>query len=106
MGHGARQAHSLERGNRHEVVSAFDTDACRSLAALIVEITVVTEPIEQRVVPPAPGTAPWAPRIIHAPPSRWPVIIPLSLLAGLALCAWLLMDRSFLNVLARLAGAP
>jgi|GEM_PF-4527397 len=58
-----------------------------------------------RSVPPLPGTAPWAPQIVYAPLPRWPVVIPLGLLLGLAACAWLLlMDRGFLSSLARLAA--
>ena len=60
---------------------------------------------EHSAPPPRPGTAPWAPQIVYAPLPRWPVIIPLCLLLGLAAGIWLLlMDRGFLPPLARLTG--
>jgi hypothetical protein len=54
--------------------------------------------------PPAPGTAPWAPQIVYAPLPRWPVIIPLSLLAALGAAIWLLMERGLLTPLAHFTG--
>jgi hypothetical protein len=100
-------AYSLEQGDRHEaVVSDFETDARDNLIALGVEITVLPAEANGHPAPPAPGTAPWAPEIVHAPRPRWPVIIPLGLLAGLVLGAWLLVDRGFLPTLGRLAGGP
>lgn len=54
--------------------------------------------------PPAPGTAPWAPQIVYAPPPRWPFIIPLGLLGALAAAIWLLMERGLLTPLAHLTG--
>jgi hypothetical protein len=100
-------AHSIEQGDRYEaVVSAFETDADENLTALIVELSVVKEVAEEarRFVPPAPGTAPWAPRIVHAPRSRWPLLIPLSLLAALAAGAWFLMERGLLPSLTQFAA--
>ena len=52
--------------------------------------------------PPAPGTAPWAPQIVYAPLPRWPVIIPLGLLAALTATAWLLMERGLLTPITHL----
>ena len=65
---------------------------------------VVKDEIGEISRPPLPGTAPWAPLIVHVTPPRWPVIIPLMLLAGLAAGIWLLMNRGLLPSLARLAG--
>jgi hypothetical protein len=62
--------------------------------------------IEERVVPPLPGTAPWAPMIVHAPLPRWPVIIPLGLLLGLAAATLALIDPGIVPSLARLVGGP
>lgn len=55
--------------------------------------------------PPAPGSAPWAPHIVYAPLPRWPVIIPLSLLAGLGLAAWLMLDRGLLTTIIQLTSS-
>lgn len=54
--------------------------------------------------PPAPGTAPWAPHIVYAPLPRWPVVIPLGLLAVLALGVWLLIEHGDLLPIAHLTG--
>lgn len=54
--------------------------------------------------PPAPGTAPWAPYIVYAPLPRWPIIIPLSLLAALGLGAWLLLERGLLSPITHLTS--
>jgi hypothetical protein len=100
-------AHSIEQGDRHEaVVSTFETDARRNLTALIVEISILPkEPeAEHRFEPPPPGTAPWAPRIAPATRSRWPLLIPLGLLAGLAAGIWFLMERGFLPSLTQFAA--
>lgn len=106
-------AHSLAQGDRHEVVvSAFKTDAQDRLSALAIDITVLKDQAKKgpslpaSSSPPLPGTAPWAPDIVHAPLPRWPVIIPLGLLAGLAAAAWFLMERGFLPHIAQFAGAP
>lgn len=102
-------AHSLKQGDRHTaVVSTFETDAYENLTALVIELAILKDDVEiaGRATTPAPGTAPWAPRIVRAPPARWPVVIPLSLLAGIAFGAWLLMERGLLPSLARFAGAP
>ena len=99
----------LKQGDRHTaVVSTFETDADENLTALVIELAILKDDIEAagRAAAPMPGTAPWAPRIIRAPPARWPVVIPLSLLAGIAFGAWLLMERGLLPSLAWFAGAP
>src|SRR5262245_45487638 len=74
-------AHALERGDRYTaVVSTFETDANENLTALVIELGILEDDneIAGSAAAPAPGTAPWAPRIVHAPRSRWPVVIPLS----------------------------
>jgi hypothetical protein len=71
------------------------------LTAIMIEITVLKEEINE---PPAPGTAPWAPYIVYAPRPRWPVIIPLGLLAGLVAGGWLLLERGFLPHIGQFAG--
>lgn len=99
-------AHSFKQGDRHTaVVSTFETDADENLT----ELAILKDDIEvagRAAAAPTPGTAPWAPRIVRAPRSRWPVVIPLSLLAGLAFGAWLMMEHGLLPSLARFAGAP
>ncbi|QIG48037.1 hypothetical protein G5V57_10065 [Nordella sp. HKS 07] len=55
--------------------------------------------------PPAPGTAPWAPHIVYAPLPRWPVVIPLGLLAVLAAGAWLLLEQGHMPPIASLTGS-
>lgn len=113
-------AHSLEQGNRHRVtVTGFEYDTSNDLSGVTIGITVLpdeplAEPEETAAIaapvadwsslPPAPGTAPWAPLIVHAPRARWPIIIPLALLAGLAAGTWLLMERGVLPQLSRFAG--
>ncbi len=100
-------AHSLEQGDRHEVVvSGFEYDPYDALSAVEIEITVLSEPNVEAASPPAPGAAPWAPRIVHAPRPRWPVIIPLALLAAVAAGTWLLMERGVLPHIGRLAFGP
>ena len=112
-------AHSLEQGNRHWVtVTGFEYDARDDLSGVTIGITVlpnepVAEPEETEAPvfgrspsPPAPGTAPWAPLIVHAPRPRWPIAIPLALLAGLAAGIWLLMERGVLPQLGRFAAGP
>ena len=107
-------AHLLEQGNRHEVVvSGFESDARDNLSAVAIEITVLKEQvdvlnaqIDETPSAPAPGTAPWAPLIVHAPLPRWPVVIPLGLLAALAASIWLLMERGFLPYIGQFAGGP
>ncbi|WP_119390366.1 hypothetical protein [Taklimakanibacter lacteus] len=112
-------AHSLEQGIRYAVtVTGFEYDTRDELSRIAIGITVLPdEPVEEpgRMAapvgrppsPPAPGTAPWAPLIIHAPRPRWPIAIPLALLAaGLAAGAWLLMERGLLPQLGRFAGGP
>lgn len=71
----------------------------------MIEITVLKEEVHESLSPPAPGTAPWAPHIVYAPLPRWPVVIPLGLLAGLAAGVWLLMERGFLPHIGQFAGA-
>jgi len=71
----------------------------------MIEITFLKE-VSECVSSPTPGTAPWAPRIVYAPRPRWPVLIPLGLLAAVAAVGWVLMERGFLPQIARLTGAP
>ncbi len=98
-------AHSLEQGSRLGVtVTGFEHDTRDNLSGIAIVITALPNGrMEGPGSPPAPGAAPWAPRIIHAPLPRWPVVIPLVLLAGLAVGAWLLIDRGFLPQLGRFA---
>jgi hypothetical protein len=101
-------ARSLERGKRHAAtVTGFEHDAGGDLSAIVIAIfdaAAERNPEADRPASPAPGSAPWAPRIVHAPLPRWPVVIPLVLLAGIAAGAWLLLERGFLPQLGRFAG--
>jgi hypothetical protein len=104
-------AHSLEQGNRHAVtVTGFEYDTRDELSAITIGIEVFApepdmEVVDEMPARPAPGTAPWAPRIVHAPLPRWPLIIPLGLLAAaLAVGTWFLVDRGYLPQLGQLAS--
>lgn len=99
-------AHALEQGDRlAAIITAFEYGARDDLTAVMIEITFLKE-VSESISSPALGTAPWAPRIVYAPRPRWPVLIPLGLLAALAAVAWMLMEWGFLPQIARLTGAP
>ena len=93
-------AHSLEAGEHHEaVVTAFEAGPRNELTGIVAEITVSHDET------PLPGTAPWAPKVIYEPRPRWPVVIPLALLAAIAGGFWLIADETILSGIAQLAAA-
>ena len=64
---------------------------------------VVSKHVAER--PPVPGTAPWAPHVVYAPLPRWPVVIPLGLLAVLVAGVWLLLEQGHMPPIALLTGS-
>lgn len=108
-------AHALEQGNRFAVtVTGFEYDGLDQLSAVAIAITVLPDQ-KQEEMPvgagtpsraPPPGSAPWAPVIVHGRRPRWPFLIPLALLLALAAGAWLMMEQGLLPHIGRFALGP
>jgi len=103
-GFGARARYCCDLHQGHHI--GYNAPDWRWVAhsRMAIEITVLKQALHKPLSPPAPGMAPWAPHIVYAPQPRWPVIIPLGLLAGLMAGAWLLMEWGFLPHIGQLAG--